>query len=69
MIKDEYSARQPGFDRNAERTGSKAGDMMCSAVTAPLEPKNKPEHLLIPELGLGFVTQNSYIEFLAHITE
>ena len=29
----------------------------------PLAQRDKPEHLFIPELGLGFVTQNQYITF------
>ena len=62
VIKDEYSAASRALIGTLKELALKRGyDVFC--CYCPLEPKNKPEHLLIPELGLGFVTQNSYIEF------
>lgn len=58
LIKDEYSAASRVLIRALKEEAINRGyDLFC--CYCPLGEGEKPEHLLIPELGLGFVTQNS----------
>ena len=62
VIKDEYSAASRILIHTLKELALQRGYDVFGCY-CPLSPKSKPEHLLIPELGLGFVTQNPYIEF------
>ncbi len=61
LIKDEYAAASRVMLHTLKEEALARGyDLFC--CYCPLGV-NKPEHLLIPELGLGFVTQNSYLTY------
>ncbi len=62
LIRDEYSAASRVLIGALRDLALDNGyEIYC--CYCPLAPQEKPEHLLIPELGVGFVTQNQYIEF------
>ncbi len=62
LIKDEYSAAGRVLLQTLKEEALRRGyELFC--CYCPLGGIDKPEHLLIPELRLGFVTQNSYITY------
>ncbi len=61
LIKDEYAASSTALLRALKVLALESGYEVF-ACYCPLDQQNKLEHLLIPELSLGFVTENSYFQ-------
>lgn len=62
IVKDEYGASSSLLLIALKQLAIEKGYDVF-ACYSPLDPCNKLEHLLIPELSLGFTTQNSYLAF------
>ncbi len=61
LIRDEYAASSTALLRALKVLALENGYEVF-ACYCPLDQQNKLEHLLIPELSLGFVTENSYLQ-------
>lgn len=61
LVKDEYSASSTALLRALKVLALENGYEVF-ACYCPLDQQNKLEHLLIPELSLGFVTENPYFQ-------
>lgn len=64
LIKDAYGA-SAGILLQALKAAALAHGYEVFGCYCPLDQQNKLEHLLIPELSLGFVTENSFTELAA----
>ena len=61
VIKDDFGAVSRGVMANLRDAALAAGYEVYTCY-CPLEPLSKVEHLLIPQLSLGFVTANKFID-------
>lgn len=59
LLRDEYGASSSAM-LNIIRLYALSNGHEVFCCYCPLTPKNKPEHIFIPSLSLGFVTENRY---------
>lgn len=59
VIEDEYSVAAPALLAQLRRYALGNGLEVISCL-CPLNPEGPPEHLIIPEIGLGFFTSNKF---------
>ena len=61
IVEDEYGAASRAIMSAVRITALQLGyDIIC--CMCPFAPDEKPEHIFVPELGLGFITQNHYLK-------
>ena len=59
VIEDEYGAAGPLFLETIRHHALKQGHHLITC-SCPLAPSDKPEHLLLPECGVGFTLSNPW---------
>lgn len=62
LIQDDYRVSSNALLQSLRRAALENGYLVYSCY-CPLAPESRLEHLLLPELGLGFLTQSRFLEF------
>lgn len=61
IVEDEYGAASRAIMSAVRLTALEHGyDIIC--CMCPFAPDEKPEHIIVPELRIGFTTQNHYLK-------
>ncbi len=61
VIEDEYGAVSRAIMSAVRMTALRLGYSIICCM-CPFAPNEKPEHIIVPELKLGFTTQNQYLK-------
>lgn len=62
LLRDEYGAAAPALLRRIREDALQKGYELFGCY-CPFAPDSRLEHLFLPEIGLGFVTQSRFCEF------